>query len=1228
MAAAAADPACVNLLRFPSGCVTPQPMSGLRYFVGVPLNSEKNPGRRRAYGVRRVGVNFFMSGGVRMSELSRSTFAIQCESSKRCNSRRLWSDGLGHFERRRNCLTPRAAVATGAGGWESRRRWEDGVQNRTDFWRAWDLKPTSSGERLAFFGILALTGLAAIRVLRGSSLLSVGAIVLFLCLGGFHQRLKPIIFFVSEKLQYLQGSLIRTARLKPISFKEQGLRTTTGNGLYNLSDSWPTSQISGKANGTVKAGPSIDVKDAAECVNHLTSIIGNLGSEMAAGDVQSVNDLMKLQLGISELREDLYRAASVLHARESLLQSKLQRAALLDTLPVEEHTRGDGMAVQVPLEKVKVNFEIGSVNSQCEDHLSFLDWSESKGFDLGSQEEGRNVVSMNPSDSSDFLRDPLERSNEGAALKEGVQGAGTYQVITTVYELETVSEFTPVAPKSHASASCIESEVAREGDGDIGIFRAGTGNLQDIKRSREQINSMKLVADGVDESAIDIAGLKTAVLPTEQETIREDKVLPSLEVEALMPSNRIEAEEPTPMYNSNEGGQPMNTIVMEKASPDPWRDDYSPGSEFVTIDENERFPWETVVMQHTLAAASSGRWREDDSDGALHLSSTGRGNPKPSVDIWGNNTPNAGRVQRGTLTKRKTTRRGSVGSVDNVDNELPRRRGGVWKDEQLSQGQVRRKDPAERAGQPIMSGKQYVPEEREEWDYNSVMDEPASSKRSFGGARIYEEDERDIDTRNVSAGEYSGRGSHPRKNLEEEGEDQSISSPDGRYSSQETSRSKVPNSKRSGRQIIYEEEEETLDGRDARDLEQYSGSERRGLLSNEVGAPQNGRDLNGNYDSFNRTSSSSRVPVNSRSTRQIVEEEEENEDEESRYRKETRSTEEEETQYGTGSKSSAGPQSSGREVQRGSTYGLESEIRNSDLPPYGQSEVEPAQRNLPVRQPSRMQLEKFDRLLDEGEALLEEGIQGLEGRIEVGVAERMLYEAANLFEEAAEINPSSLIAMGYWGNTLLVHGELKLKLSQQLRSMIPSSNSSYSTTRARAGRDDQRESLEFTLQNVCEECEELLVDAGRKYRTALTLDRADMRALYNWGLALCYRGQLIADEGGERAIQDADKVYLAAIDKFEAMLGLSQEYAGGALYNWGLAMRDRSRLRPMGDRERVKLLLQAKELFQDAVRLDPNKGQARGAVAAVVAEFQELRRFEEMQNEEESDERPSRNWWR
>ncbi|KAM0062391.1 hypothetical protein Hdeb2414_s0004g00147611 [Helianthus debilis subsp. tardiflorus] len=41
-------------------------------------------------------------------------------------------------------------------------------------------------------------------------------------------------------------------------------------------------------------------------------------------------------------------------------------------------------------------------------------------------------------------------------------------------------------------------------------------------------------------------------------------------------------------------------------------------------------------------------------------------------------------------------------------------------------------------------------------------------------------------------------------------------------------------------------------------------------------------------------------------------------------------------------------------------------------------------------------------------------------------------------------------------------------------------------------------------------CEELLVKAGRKYKLALSIDGDGMRALYNWGLALSFRAQLIA----------------------------------------------------------------------------------------------------------------------
>jgi hypothetical protein len=73
-------------------------------------------------------------------------------------------------------------------------------------------------------------------------------------------------------------------------------------------------------------------------------------------------------------------------------------------------------------------------------------------------------------------------------------------------------------------------------------------------------------------------------------------------------------------------------------------------------------------------------------------------------------------------------------------------------------------------------------------------------------------------------------------------------------------------------------------------------------------------------------------------------------------------------------------------------------------------------------------------------------------------------------------------------------------------------------------------------------------------------------------------------------------------------------------------MLDRSRLREMGDKERVQLLLQAKELFQDAVRLDPDDGQARGAVAVCSAELKELQGFESLQRQDTM-ERPNRKWW-
>lgn len=77
-------------------------------------------------------------------------------------------------------------------------------------------------------------------------------------------------------------------------------------------------------------------------------------------------------------------------------------------------------------------------------------------------------------------------------------------------------------------------------------------------------------------------------------------------------------------------------------------------------------------------------------------------------------------------------------------------------------------------------------------------------------------------------------------------------------------------------------------------------------------------------------------------------------------------------------------------------------------------------------------------------------------------------------------------------------------------------------------------------------------------------------------------------------------------------------------------MRDRSRLRPMGSKERQKILAQAKEIFQEALRLDPNYGQARGAVAACIVELKGLQEYEKepkKPKEASSTSRGFRDWW-
>ncbi|KAJ0682205.1 putative tetratricopeptide-like helical domain superfamily [Helianthus annuus] len=248
----------------------------------------------------------------------------------------------------------------------------------------------------------------------------------------------------------------------------------------------------------------------------------------------------------------------------------------------------------------------------------------------------------------------------------------------------------------------------------------------------------------------------------------------------------------------------------------------------------------------------------------------------------------------------------------------------------------------------------------------------------------------------------------------------------------------------------------------------------------------------------------------------------------------------------------------------------------------------------------------FNDYLTEANGLLKQVREWLTHRGIEEDTEQMLYKSTELLSKAVDMKPMSLLAVGQLGNTYLLHGELKLKLSRKLRALLAESDSNV------IGRlDDEvsnREKFVDYLVNVCEECEELLVKAGRKYRLALSIDADDMRALYNWGLALSFRAQLIADIGPEAAF-DADKVYLAAIDKFNAMMSRSNAHTPDALFRWGVALQQRSRLRTRNYREKVKLLSQAKRLYEDALLMDSNNPQVKQALMTCESELRYKNRF-------------------
>ncbi|XP_050147028.1 uncharacterized protein LOC126622360 isoform X1 [Malus sylvestris] len=245
----------------------------------------------------------------------------------------------------------------------------------------------------------------------------------------------------------------------------------------------------------------------------------------------------------------------------------------------------------------------------------------------------------------------------------------------------------------------------------------------------------------------------------------------------------------------------------------------------------------------------------------------------------------------------------------------------------------------------------------------------------------------------------------------------------------------------------------------------------------------------------------------------------------------------------------------------------------------------------------------FDRYVTEANDLLKQAKEFIRVRHNEERAEIVLYRSAKLLSKAIAMKPMSLLAVGQLGNTCLLHGELKLRISRELRMhLLRSDPLSVEKWIRMQDKVTSKDDIASVLINVCEECEELLVEAGRRYRMALSIDGNDVRALYNWGLALTFRAQLIADIGPEAAF-DADELFLAAIDKFDAMMSKGNVYAPDALFRWGVALQQRSRLRPSNGKEKVKLLEQAKRLYEDALDMDSNNVQVREALSSCMLEL-------------------------
>ncbi|KAK9904083.1 hypothetical protein WJX75_004054 [Coccomyxa subellipsoidea] len=233
--------------------------------------------------------------------------------------------------------------------------------------------------------------------------------------------------------------------------------------------------------------------------------------------------------------------------------------------------------------------------------------------------------------------------------------------------------------------------------------------------------------------------------------------------------------------------------------------------------------------------------------------------------------------------------------------------------------------------------------------------------------------------------------------------------------------------------------------------------------------------------------------------------------------------------------------------------------------------------------------EQLEALVQEGKQLLREGRQLTKTGFDLGGADLALQDAMACFEEAAQIDSTSIKVQGNWGNALMAYGVLKKRYLSELRDAPPPQ--SYEERAAARAAEDQ----------LTDEAEAALVAAGQKFRAVAERDQDDTRALGNWGRALCVRAELARDP------EVACALYEAAIAKFEAVLEADPGNRP-VLRNCALALFDLARLQPDPTSRAARQLLEdAARYLEDVLTINGGDEDAAIALDQCFAELDQLR---------------------